>query len=78
MPSMLGDGGSGMDTEAVVEKLYQLERRPLIRIEKQQKELEFMNGALEELRTKVKKLQDNLKELYSFDAAFLQKNLGIP
>lgn len=75
MPSFLGDGGSGMDTEAVVEKLYQLERRPLLRIEQQQKELEFTNGALEELRNKVKKLQDNLKELYSFDAAFLQKSL---
>ncbi|MFN3605208.1 MAG: flagellar filament capping protein FliD [Leptonema sp. (in: bacteria)] len=66
---------SGMDTSSVIQKLIEVERIPLKRLEEDNKRNEIRIQAWEELRAKAKKLSDLSKDIYSFTGPFAQKKL---
>lgn len=66
---------SGMDVPSVIQKLIEVERIPLKRLEEDNKRDEIRIQAWEELRTKTKKLLDISKDIYSFTGPFAQKKL---
>lgn len=66
---------SGMDVPSVIQKLIELERFPLKRLEEDNKRNEIRIQAWEELRIKTKKLLDISKDIYSFTGPFAQKKL---
>lgn len=66
---------SGMDTNSVIQKLIEVEKIPLKRLEEDNKRNEIRIQAWEELRIKAKKLADVSKDLYSFTGPFAEKKL---
>lgn len=66
---------SGINTHELVEKLVELEKAPIERLRQSETILKSETEALEELRRKTKKLQESLRVLSSFEAAFEQKKV---
>lgn len=75
MPITVSGMASGINTHEMVEKLVELEKAPIERLQQSEKSLKAENEALEELRRKTKKLQDSLRTLSGFEAAFEQKKV---
>lgn len=74
MPLPAGSA-SGIDTEEVINKLVEVERQPIYRLQKRQKELELENAALTEMRKHVRQLEAALGQLTGFEAAFNRKGV---
>lgn len=74
-PSYIPNSPSGIDSDAVIEKLVAIERIPQKRMENEQAELRSKNIALNELIKSTKKLQARLKKLYGFEAEFESKKI---
>jgi flagellar hook-associated protein 2 len=66
---------SGIDTQSVIQKLIEVERTPLKRLEEDNRRNEIRIKAWEELRNKSKKLSDISREIYSFTGPFSTKHL---
>ncbi len=66
---------SGMDTNSIIQKLIEVERIPLKRLQEDNKRNEIRIQAWEELRVKTKKLSDISRDLYSFTGPFAEKKL---
>ncbi len=66
---------SGIDVPSVINKLIELERAPLKRLEEDNKRNEIRIKAWEELRTRAKKLSDISRDIYSFTGPFTQRKI---
>jgi flagellar hook-associated protein 2 len=66
---------SGIDVPSVINKLIELERSPLKRLEEDNKRNEIRIKAWEELRTRAKKLSDVSRDIYSFTGPFTQRKI---
>lgn len=75
MPITVDGLASGMDTKEIVNKLVEIEKQPLKRLEQNQKELKYENNALTEMRKRVNTLHDSLRKLTRFEAAFEMKTI---
>lgn len=75
MPMTMSGMASGIDTDNVIKKLVEIEKKPIRRLEMTQAELSHEIDALSGVRERAKKLQLALKSLYSYDAAFEHKAL---
>ncbi len=64
---------SGIDTNSVINKLIEVERIPLKRLEEDNKRNEIRIQAWEELRNKTKKLSDISRDIYSFTGPFANR-----
>ncbi len=74
MPVTIGGMASGLDTDAIIEKLVKHEARPIKRWEQDIKQYNHKKDALRELGTKLDTLNRAVKELYGFRATFNEKN----
>jgi len=70
MPISISGLSSGLDTDAIIEKLVKLEREPIVKLEREKKERSYRIKALQELSKKLETLNGTAKELYGFRAAF--------
>lgn len=77
MPApMIGiPGGSGMQTQAVIQQLIEIERRPLMRLEEDNKRNQVRIHAWEELRNRARKLSNLSRDLYSFSGPFTVRTI---
>ena len=66
---------SGIDVPSIINKLIELERAPLKRLEEDNKRNEIRIKAWEELRTRAKKLSDISRDIYSFTGPFTQRKI---
>ncbi len=73
-PSVYGLG-SGQDHNQTIQKLLELERIPIRRMERQNKRLEFTIKAWTEARNRARKLSDKSRMLYSFLGPFANKSI---
>lgn len=74
MPAITVTGlGSGIQSDEIIQKLKDVERQPIVKLERERQTISYEIEALKELRTRTKKLQATLKALYGFDSA-LSKN----
>lgn len=74
MPAVTVTGlGSGIQSDEIIQKLKEVERQPIVELEKERTKLDYEVQALEQLRNKTERLQQTLKALYGFDSA-LSKN----
>lgn len=76
MPSIIDGHASGVESKPIIEKLVELKKLPIQRLEKQQDTLLLENRALGEMQKQLKKLYNSLRTLYSFENAFLQKKVS--
>ena len=66
---------SGLETGKIIQKLKEVEKRPIIHLEKQKNEIHLENQALKEVQGAVKELQDSVKVLYNFEAKYEARKL---
>ena len=70
MPVTMSGMASGIDTDAIVQKLVEIETRPIKQMERDKRKNNKRKGALRQLESKLKKLNDKTKNLYGFRAAY--------
>lgn len=70
MPVTMGGLASGMDTDAIIKKLVQVEAQPIKQIERSKRVYGVKKNALNQLSTKLKKLEAKTKKLYGFRATY--------
>lgn len=76
MPAITVTGlGSGIQTDEIIQKLKEVERQPIVKMEQERNDLSYEIEALKELRNRTKNLQESLKVLYGFDSALSQNKL---
>ncbi len=63
-------GGSGMQTQVMIQQLIELERKPLRRLEEENKRNQIRIQAWEELRKRARTLSNLSRDLYSFSGPF--------
>ena len=73
MPITMGGMASGMDTDAIIKKLVDIETRPIIKLEQRKKGHNQRKEALKILEKQLKELEKNAKELYGFRATYDHK-----
>jgi len=76
MPISFGGMASGVDTEEIIKKLVQVESRPILQWEQEKKNASLKKQALGSLKGHVSNLQDAVKELYGFRAAYFDKSVA--
>ncbi len=64
---------SGIDTEGIIKKLVEVEKRPIIQWQKDIRKYSTRKKALNALQGHLDKLRDSAKQLYGFRAAYLNK-----
>ncbi|MEQ9367141.1 MAG: flagellar filament capping protein FliD [Leptospirales bacterium] len=69
------DLGSGMDTQGTIQKLMQLERIPLQRMQQENGLREIQIRAYEEVRKRTRDLADKSRKLYSITGAFSDRTV---
>ena len=74
MPVTIGGMASGLDTDAIIEKLVKHEARPIKQWEQDIKLYNHKKDALRELGNKLDTLNKAVRELYGFRASFNEKN----
>ncbi len=72
---MIDGISSGIKSKEIIQKLKDVEKRPIKLLEKQKKENSLIIGALGKLNGLAKDLQKNLKALYGFEANFEKKEV---
>lgn len=76
MPAITVTGlGSGIQSDEIIQKLKEVERQPIVKMERERTDLSYEIEALKELRIRTKNLQNTLKVLYGFDSALSQNKL---
>ncbi len=70
MPVTMGGLASGMDTDAIIKKLVQVEAQPMRQLEQSKRVYDMKKNALNQLSTKLKKLESKAKNLYGFRAEY--------
>ncbi len=70
MPIAISGLSSGLDTDAIIDKLVKVEREPIVKLEKSKGENNTRIKALQELGKRLNTLNDATKELYGFRATF--------
>jgi len=73
MPITMGGVASGLDTDSIIEKLVNVEARPIKQLEADIKKNERRKEALQVLSNNLKELNDAAKELYGFRASYDEK-----
>lgn len=73
MPVTLGGVASGMDTEGIIKKLVDVEKRPIRKLEREKQVYSIKKSALKELSKVLNKLDKSVKELYGFRASYEDK-----
>ncbi len=73
MPISFGGMASGVDTDAIIKKLVDVEARPITQWQEDNKRSSQKKQALTSLREHLTKLSGSAKELYGFRAAFFDK-----
>ncbi|HOO72137.1 MAG TPA: flagellar filament capping protein FliD [Spirochaetota bacterium] len=73
MPVTMGGMASGMDTDAIISKLVDVERRPILQLELDKKKYRTRKEALKVLRGHLEEIDKNAKNLYGFRASFDDK-----
>lgn len=68
-------GSSGMQTQLVIQQLMELERKPLARIEEENKRNQVRIQAWEELRNRARTLSNLSRDLYSFSGPFTTRSI---
>ena len=66
---------SGIETGKIIQKLKEVEKRPIVRLERRKQEINLENQALQGLQKIVKELQDSVRVLYGFDTRYEEKKL---
>ncbi len=66
---------SGMDIQATIQKLLELERIPVQRLQRDNQRNEVMIQAWEEVRTRSTKLANASRDLYSFSGPFARRGI---
>ncbi|MCR9144320.1 MAG: flagellar filament capping protein FliD [bacterium] len=69
------DLGSGMDTQGTIQKLMQIERIPLQRMQQENGLREIQIRAYEEVRKRTRDLADKSRKLYSITGAFSDRSV---
>jgi flagellar hook-associated protein 2 len=70
MPISLGGVASGMDTNSIIEKLVQVESKPIVQLEQRKKEHARKKDALEKLSRFLRDLSSASEALFGFRANF--------
>ena len=73
MPVTMGGISSGIDTDGIIEKLVNVESRPLKKLEEEKNLSKRKKDALGVLSKSLNKLNDAAKDLYGFRAAYDEK-----
>ncbi len=73
MPVTMGGISSGIDTDGIIEKLVNVESRPLKKLEEEKNLSKRKKDALGALSKSLNKLNDAAKDLYGFRAAYDEK-----
>lgn len=68
-------GSSGMQTQQVIQQLMEIERKPLARIEEDNKRNQVRIQAWEELRNRARTLSNVSRDLYSFSGPFTTRSI---
>lgn len=68
-------GSSGMQTQQVIQQLMEIERKPLMRIEEDNKRNQVRIQAWEELRNRARTLSNVSRDLYSFSGPFTTRTI---
>ena len=77
MPVSMGGMASGVDTESIINKLVEVESRPIIQYEHSKAKSSQKKDALDKLGAQLKELEKTAKELYGFRANFDRKKSSI-
>ena len=75
MPISFGGMASGVDTEEIIKKLVQVESRPILQWEQEKTGSSQKRQALNTLKGHLTVLQDAIKDLYGFRAAYFDKSV---
>ncbi len=70
MPVTMGGLASGMDTDAIIKKLIQVEAQPIKQLEQRKRVYGMKKMALKKLSGKLKKLESEARNLYGFRANY--------
>ena len=70
MPISISGLSSGLDTDAIIDKLVKIEREPIRRLERRKKEHNFKIKALNKLGKHLDELNKSAKDLYGFRASY--------
>jgi flagellar hook-associated protein 2 len=73
MPVTMGGMASGVDTDAIISKLVDVERRPILQLELDKKRYRTRKEALKGLREHLEEIDKHAKNLYGFRASFDEK-----
>ncbi|HPB80709.1 MAG TPA: flagellar filament capping protein FliD [Spirochaetota bacterium] len=73
MPISFGGMASGIDTEEIIKKLVNVEKRPIVQWQNDIRKYNSRKKALSALQSHLGKLRDSAKQLYGFRAAYLNK-----
>ena len=73
MPVTMGGVASGMDTDAIIEKLVNVEAQPIKQLQRDIAENRNRKNALQVLSNQLKELQKVTKDLYGFRASYDDK-----
>ncbi|MGQ9844021.1 MAG: flagellar filament capping protein FliD [Spirochaetota bacterium] len=73
MPVTLGGVASGMDTDQIIQKLVEVETRPIIQWQEEKDRYSLRKEALRQLQTKLNTLNNATKDLYGFRSPFKEK-----
>jgi flagellar hook-associated protein 2 len=77
MPVTLGGVASGMDTDQIIQKLVEVEARPIIQWQEEKDRYSLRKEALRQLQTKLNTLNTATKDLYGFRSPFKEKSVQI-
>ncbi len=77
MPVTLGGVASGMDTDQIIQKLVEVEARPIIQWQEEKDRYTLRKEALRQLQTKLNTLNNATKDLYGFRSPFKEKGVQI-
>lgn len=75
MPVTLGGVASGMDTDQIIQKLVEVEARPILQWQEEKDRYSLRKEALRQLQTKLNTLNTATKDLYGFRSPFKEKGV---
>ena len=77
MPITMGGMASGLDTDAIIEKLVTVEARPIKQLEIRKKNHNIRKDGLKSLGKYLDELNNAAKELYGFRASYTDKSTAV-
>lgn len=75
MPVTFSGFNSGIDTDDVIQKLVDVERRPIIRMQNEKKDLQFQKEVWKDFNKELAKLNAIVKSLYGYDRVFKNRKI---